>query len=155
MKLGGDLIYVLTFVVVIENPTPLVNFILFSISKSFDYIRRKAIKIKSCDDPLANIKRCPWVYKSLWLILPFLYFNWLARVNSFIQLRAYDEIMKNNVLFWFLFASGFTLGIHLREKSVTQVHFEINQLFFCISREFKRKMKFYMVKEIIYGWSQT
>jgi hypothetical protein len=59
--------------------------------------------------------------------------------------------MKNNVLLWFLFASCFALGIHLGEKSVTQVHFETNQLFFCISREFKRKMKFYMVKEIIYG----
>ena len=56
MKLSGNLIDILTFIVIVENPTPLINFILFSICKSFNDICWKPIELNTWDDTLAYVK---------------------------------------------------------------------------------------------------
>ena len=63
MELSRNLIYVLALIIIVENPTPLINLVLFSICKSFNYISWKPIELNTWVDALAYVKRCSRVDK--------------------------------------------------------------------------------------------
>lgn len=112
------MIDVLALSIVVDSPSPLIDFVLFPVCDSLGDERRQPLEGHSWLNPLADIEGSPGINVALRVFF-YLgdFLGFLIGIDSLVKLRAEDQVMEDATVFDpFLMRLGLCLCVELREE---------------------------------------